>query len=70
MLFRRNKQPKRELALGIDLGSSQIKAAVKSDSIGKSWNWLSARYVRFPAGLAKSYKEPEFTAEFQQLVEV
>lgn len=68
MLFRRNKQPKRELALGIDLGSSQIKAVVVRHHREKL-ELVECSVRPLPAGLAKSYKEPEFAAEIQQLVD-
>jgi type IV pilus assembly protein PilM len=67
MLFRQNKQHKSEVALGIDLGSSQIKAVVVQQNLGKLQ--LVECVVRsLPAGANKSYKEAEFVAELQQLV--
>ena len=68
MLFQRNKQPKREIALGIDLGSSQIKAALVRQN--RDQLELVEYAVRtLPAGLAKPYREPEFITELQQLVD-
>ena len=68
MLFRRSKQPKRELALGIDLGSSQIKAAVLRRH-RERLELVECSVRPLPAGLAKSSKEPGFAAEIQQLVD-
>jgi type IV pilus assembly protein PilM len=68
MLFRRNKQPKRELALGIDLGSSQIKAVVVRQHREKL-ELVECCVRPLPAELLKSFKQPEFAAEIQQLVE-
>ncbi|HUJ12129.1 MAG TPA: pilus assembly protein PilM [Verrucomicrobiae bacterium] len=68
MLFRRNKQPKRELALGIDLGSSQIKAVVVRPQREKM-ELVECATRTLPHELARSHKEPEFSAEIQQLVE-
>jgi type IV pilus assembly protein PilM len=68
MFFQRNKQPKRDVALGIDLGSSQIKAAVVRQH--RDQLALVEYAVRaLPAGLARSYREPQFIAELQQLVD-
>ncbi len=67
MLFRSNKQPRRDLALGIDLGSSQIKAVlVRQQREGLELVECGVRPL--PAELAKSYKQLEFSAEIQQLV--
>ena len=68
MLFQRNKQHKRDVALGIDRGASQIKAAVVRRQKDKLE--LVEYAVRpLPPGLAKAYKGPEFAAELQQLVD-
>jgi Tfp pilus assembly PilM family ATPase len=68
MLFQRNKQHKRDVALGIDLGASQIKAAVVRRQKDKLE--LVEYAVRpLPAGIAKAYKGPEFAAELQRLID-
>jgi len=68
MLFRRNKQPRRETALGIDLGSNQIKAVVIRKNREKL-ELVECCVRPLPAELSKSYKEPEFAAEIQRLIE-
>ena len=70
MLFRRNKQRRRDVALGIDLGSSQIKAAVVRQHQGKL-ELVECAVRALPTGNtnAKPYKEQEFTTELQQLVD-
>jgi Tfp pilus assembly PilM family ATPase len=68
MVFQRNKRRKLELALGIDLGASQIKAAVVRQLRDKIE--LVEYAVRpLAATTAKAYKGPEFAAELQQLVD-
>lgn len=68
MLFRRKNQQKRNVALGLDLGSSQIKAALIRRHRDKLE--LAEYAVRtLPPGVIKSCKEPEFTSELQQLVD-
>lgn len=68
MHFRRTKQPKRDVALGIDLGSSQIKAAVVRQQRDKL-ELVEYSVRALPSGLAKPYKEPAFVTELQQLVD-
>ena len=68
MFFQRNKQHKRDVALGIDLGASQIKAVVVRRQKDKLE--LVEYAVRpLPPSVTKSYKGPEFAAELQQLVD-
>src|SRR5271169_5063497 len=68
MHFRRNKQHKRDVALGIDLGASQIKAVVVRRQKDKL-ELVEYAVRSLPPGLAKAYKGPEFAAELQQLVD-
>ncbi len=70
MLFRRNKQHKRDVALGIDLGSSQIKAVVVRQHQDKL-ELVECAVRSLPTGQtnAKPYKEPAFATELQQLVD-
>src|ERR1051326_3679471 len=67
-LFRRKKNRNLELALGIDLGASQIKAAVVRDQGSKL---ELVEYVVRPLATssAKAYRGPEFAAELQQVVD-
>ena len=67
MLLRRNKQHKNEVALGIDLGSSQVKAAVVQQR-GDKLELLEYAVRSLPPGGVKSYREQEFATELQQLV--
>ena len=70
MFFRHNKQRKRDVALGIDLGSSQIKAVVirqhqdKLELVECAVRPLSSGHAN-----AKPYKDPGFVTELQQLVD-
>jgi type IV pilus assembly protein PilM len=70
MLFRRSKQRKRDFALGLDLGSSQIKAAVVRQRQDKL-ELVECAVRSLPTGHAnvKPYRGPEFAAELQQLVD-
>jgi type IV pilus assembly protein PilM len=68
MNFRGNKKHKRDVALGIDLGASQIKAAVVRRQKDKL-ELVEYAVRTLPPGLAKAYKGPEFAAELQQLVD-
>lgn len=68
MLFKRDKQHKRDIALGIDLGASQIKAVVVRRQKDKL-ELVEYAVRSLPAGLAKTYKGPEFAAELQHLVD-
>ncbi len=69
MLFRRNKQRNKcDVALGIDLGASQIKAAVVRRQKDKL-ELVEYAVRSLPVGPAKAYKGPEFATELQQLVD-
>src|SRR5271154_591748 len=68
MFFQRNKRHKREVALGIDLGASQIKAVVVRRQKDKL-ELVEYAVRSLPPGPAKAYKGPEFAAELQQLVD-
>ena len=68
MHFRRNKKHKRDVALGIDLGASQIKAAVVR-RLKDKLELVEYAVRSLPPGLTKAYKGPEFAAELQQLVD-
>lgn len=68
MLFKRDKQHKRDVALGIDLGASQIKAAVVRRQKDKL-ELVEYAVRSLPVGIAKAYKGPEFAAELQRLVD-
>lgn len=67
MLFGRNRQQKRDIALGLDLGTGQIKAALVRRNRDKLE--LVEYAVRpLPLGSATPYKDPQFAAELEQLV--
>ena len=68
MFFRRNKKRKLEMALGIDLGASQIKAVVVRQLRDKL---ELVEYAVHPLATtpAKAYRGPEFAAELQALVD-
>jgi Tfp pilus assembly PilM family ATPase len=68
MFFRRNKKRKLEMALGIDLGASQIKAVVVRQLRDKL---ELVEYAVRPLATtpAKTYRGPEFAAELQALVD-
>jgi type IV pilus assembly protein PilM len=68
MRFRLRKQRERDTALGLDLGSSQIKAAVVRRHRDKL-ELLEYAVRPLPLEIIKSYKEPQFAAELQQLLE-
>ena len=68
MIFRRNKQPKRDVALGIDLGNSQIKAAVVARR-GDKYTLQEYAVRQLPAGSSRPYTEPQVVAELQQIVD-
>ena len=68
MFFQRNKQHKREVALGIDLGASQIKAVVVRRQKDKL-ELVEYAVRSLPAGTAKTYRGLEFAVELQQLVD-
>ena len=67
MHFRRRKQPKRDVAFGIDLGSSQIKAVVVRQH-QEQLELVEYSVRDLPTGVAKPYTEPGFVEELQQLV--
>lgn len=65
--LKRNKQQRRDRAIGLDLGTNQIKAAVVDRHRDKLV--LVEYAVRtLPLGLVKSYKDPQFATELQQVV--
>lgn len=68
MLFRRNKKRKLETVLGIDLGASQIKAAVVRYQREKL-ELVEYAVHQLPASSAKAYRGPEFAAELQKMVD-
>jgi type IV pilus assembly protein PilM len=68
MFFRRNRRRKLEMALGIDLGASQIKAAVLGRA-GDKLELVEYAVRSLPASSAKSYRGPEFAGELQKLVD-
>jgi Tfp pilus assembly PilM family ATPase len=68
MLFHVNKKRKSEVALGIDIGASQIKAAVVRRQ-RDTFELLEYAAHPLPAPLARAYRGPEFAAELQKTVE-
>ncbi len=67
MIFKRSKKPKRELALGLDLGTSQIKAAlVRKRGDEHVLEEYATRTLSSAA--TKSYKEQEFCDALQSLL--
>ncbi|HVM60732.1 MAG TPA: pilus assembly protein PilM [Verrucomicrobiae bacterium] len=68
MLFRVNKRRKPEIALGIDIGASQIKAAVVRRQRDK-FELLEYALHPVPPSSAKTYRSPEFCAELQKTVD-
>jgi len=68
MLFGLSKKRKLDVALGIDLGASQIKAAVVRHQ-GDKLELVEYAVRSLPASSAKSYRGPEFAAELQKLVD-
>ncbi len=68
MLFQRKKKRNLELALGIDLGASQIKAAVVRDQ-GNRLELVEYVVRPLATSSAKAYRGPEFATELQQLVD-
>jgi len=70
MLFRRNKHCKRDVALGIDLGSSQIKAAVVRRR-QERLELIECAVRPLPSGHANArpYQGAEFITELQQFVD-
>jgi len=67
MIFRRNKSAKRNVALGLDLGNSQIKAAVVSRE-GEKFELVEYAVRSLPADASTGFRHPQFIAELQQLV--
>ncbi len=68
MIFRRNKQVKKNVALGLDLGNSQIKAAVVRRH-GDKFELVEYAVRALPAGNGKQYREPHAVTELQALVD-
>jgi type IV pilus assembly protein PilM len=68
MIFRRNKQQKRDMAIGLDLGTSQIKAAVVRRR-GTRLE-LSEYAVRaLPQNLGRPGTEPQFAEQLQLMLD-
>ncbi len=67
MISKLKRQPKHNVALGIDLGTSQIKAALVRKQ-GDQYRLEEYATRTLPAAAAKSYKAEEFSQELQQLV--
>jgi type IV pilus assembly protein PilM len=68
MFFHSNKRRKPEVTLGIDIGASQIKAAV----VGRqrdTFELLEYAAHALPASFARAYRSPEFAAELQKTVD-
>lgn len=67
MFLKRNKQQRLDKAIGLDLGTNQIKAAVVRRHRDKL---VLAEYAvrSLPVGQIKSYKDPQFAAELQNVV--
>lgn len=68
MLFQRNKKRKLDVALGIDLGASQLKATVMRYHRDKL-ELVEYAVQAVTATAAKPYRGPEFAAELQKLVD-
>jgi type IV pilus assembly protein PilM len=67
MIFRRNKQQKRDAAIGIDLGMSQIKATVlQHHGDGLRLSQYAVRQLPIAAG--KPGAEQQFAEQLQQLM--
>jgi type IV pilus assembly protein PilM len=67
MLFRRNKQSKRDVAIGLDLGTSQIKAAVLR-RIDSGFQLADYAVVPTSGGVGKSGTKDKFAEELQQVM--
>ena len=67
MLFKRNGQGKRDIAVGLDLGSSQIKAAVLRRKEG-ALELAEYAVVRSTAAIGQPGTEQQLAAELQQLM--
>jgi Tfp pilus assembly PilM family ATPase len=68
MFFHVNKRRKPDLALGIDIGASQIKAALIRRQ-RDTFELLEYAVHALPATPAKAYRGPEFVAELQKTVD-
>lgn len=68
MFFHLNKRRKPELALGIDIGASQIKAALLRRQ-RDTFELLEYAVHALPVTPAKAYRGPEFVAELQKTVD-
>jgi Tfp pilus assembly PilM family ATPase len=68
MFFHVNKRRKPDLALGIDIGASQIKAALIRRH-GDTFELLEYAVHALPATSAKAYRGPEFVAELQKTID-
>lgn len=68
MFFHLNKRRKLDLALGIDIGSSQIKAALIRRQ-RDTFELLEYAVHALPASPAKAYRGPEFVAELQKTID-
>jgi Tfp pilus assembly PilM family ATPase len=68
MFFHVNKRRKSDLALGIDIGASQIKAALIRRQ-RDTFELLEYAVHALPATSAKAYRGPEFVAELQKTVD-
>lgn len=68
MFFHLNKRRKPELALGIDIGASQIKAVLIRRQ-GDAFELLEYAAHALPTTSAKAYRGPEFVAELQKTVD-
>ncbi|MGD0060933.1 MAG: pilus assembly protein PilM [Verrucomicrobiia bacterium] len=68
MLFHVNKRRKPDLALGIDIGASQIKAVLIRRQ-QDTFELLEYAAHALPATPAKAYQGPEFAAELQKTVD-
>ncbi|HTS19413.1 MAG TPA: pilus assembly protein PilM [Verrucomicrobiae bacterium] len=68
MFFSLNKRRKPEVALGIDIGASQIKAAViRRERDG--FELLEYAVHNVPSTAAKAYRGPEFATELQKTID-
>ncbi|MGO9245261.1 MAG: pilus assembly protein PilM [Verrucomicrobiia bacterium] len=68
MFFHVNKRRKPDLALGIDIGASQIKAALIRRQ-RDTFELLEYAVHALPTTPAKAYRGPEFVAELQKTVD-
>lgn len=68
MFFQLNRRRKPELALGIDIGASHIKAALIRRQ-RDTFELLEYAVHAVPATPAKAYRGPEFAAELQKTVD-